>query len=175
MTDEVFDLHCTEIKKLLSSYGQDLATKGTTGQPFGAPEVAMALIFIIGWFLRTTLKVIIEHEVKKRLQTEPIDEKLSSLDARLQKLEFIVGQASRQEISSPLVIEELRRFYAEVTQRLDTTGRPGFTFSKEYADDLLKTLQGLGLTKRRALRLSAEIRGVFIRSLTEAHKKDEQC
>lgn len=177
MTDERFDLHCTEIKKLLSGYGQELAMSGAEpwAQRFGAPEVALALIPIMGWFLQTILKVIIEHEVKRRLETKPVEGKLSDFGARLRNLETTVDQATRREIPVSAAKEELSRSYIEIMQRFETLEGIEFTFTEEHTNDLLQVLQSIGLTHRKALRLSAEIVEVSVCFLTEAHSEDKKC
>lgn len=177
MSDKRFDLHSEEIEKLLRGYGQDLAMSGAEPwtQRFGTLEVALALIPIMGWFLQTILKVVIEHEVKRRLETKPGEKELSDFDARLRKIETIVDQATRGEIPVSAAKEELSMSYRETMQRFETLEGIEFTFTEQHTDDLLEVLQSIGLTRRKALRLSAEIVEVSARFLTEAHSEDKEC
>jgi hypothetical protein len=157
--DEKFDQYVSDINKLLYGYGQDLAMSGAKPweQRFGAPDIALVLIPIAGWFIKTVLEVIVEHEVKKRLEREPIEKKISDIDSRLHNIEVLVNQTIKREISIPLANEKLRRYYSEVMQQYESLGRPDYLQIKTHNEELLEVLQGIGLTRRRALKLSAEI------------------
>jgi hypothetical protein len=177
MSDQRFGQHSEEIEKLLRGYGQDLAMSGAEPwtQRFGAPEVALALIPIMAWFLQTILKAVIEHEVKRRLGTKPVEKQLSDFDARLRRLETIVDQATRREIPVSAAKQELSSAYIEIMQRFETLEEIEFTFTQQHTDDLLDVLQGIGLTRRKALRLSAAIVEVSACFLTGAHREDKAC
>ena len=156
MVEDEFDQYSKEIGKELRLYGQDLATRGTKGQPFGAIEISMAIIPIVGWFLKTILKVIIEHEVKKRLEKEN-EAKLADLGARLNKLESVVSQVTRKEILISNANEELRKLYSDILTQFAAMKESEFKFTSDQIEDMVEVLQSVGLTRRRALILSAKI------------------
>lgn len=166
--DKEFDQLVTEIEKSLRGYGQDLAMRGAKPweQRFGTPEIALALITIAGWFLKTVLKVIIEHEVKKRLERKSIEKKISDINIRLHNIEMTVNQAMQQEISAPLANEILRKYYLEVMQQYKSLDKPDYILIRTHNEELLEILQGIGLIRRRALKLSAEIIKISVKYLS---------
>ncbi len=165
--DMEFDQLVTEIEKSLYGYGQDLAMRGAKPweQRFGTPDIAIALIPIAGWFLKTVLKVIIEHEVKKGLEKKSI-KKISDIDIKLHDIEMIINQAIQQELSAPLGVEILREYYLEVMQQYKSLGKPDYILIRTHNEELLEILQGIGLTRRKALKLSAEIIEISVKFLS---------
>ena len=166
--DKDFDLFTIEIGKLLRGYGQDLAMRGAQPweQRFGTPEIALVIIPIAGWFIKTVLEVIIETEVKKRLEKKSVEKKISDIEMRLQNIEIVVNQAMQQELSTLSVNEMLRKHYSEVMQQYKSLGKPDDIQAKIHNEELLEILQSVGLTRRKALKLSTEIIEISVKYLS---------
>ena len=100
----------TRITELLRSYGQDLAVAKIPPnvQPWGTPEVLVAAVAIAAWLLKTAVKPVIEHLVKRELPQGQKKLPFEKLRTRVEQLEEIAARIAERDQEMIGRLEEVR-------------------------------------------------------------------
>lgn len=158
-----------DVEDLLVGYGQDLAHRNVKPgiQLWGHPELAVAVLAIVAWFLRTAAQPVIEASVKKRLSSK----EATDLQRRVESLESIIAQLVDQHDNSrsiEAISDSLSQVLNDVANKV--VALPPVE-GKEL-DGLVGLLVSLGLTKRKAAQLAPRVRDVLWQGI--ARMQDEE-
>lgn len=150
----------TRITELLRSYGQDLAVAKLQPnvQPWGTPEVLVAAVGIGAWLLKTAVRPVIEHFVRRKLlhkgqKTLPFEE----LQMRVEQVEKIAARLASRDQEMIGRLEEIRAGLSALFEEIEKYQDIEVKINDASRDELGTYLIQMGLSRRRAQRLAQEV------------------